>query len=98
MASLVKIGLVVAAVYAVTTAPEAERRTMFEGAKAFASAVAGACTREGSPCRLAMGIISNGASLLFDSSRSDTTKIQSDGTRRSLDDSPRQGVRRQDGV
>ena len=98
MASLIKISLVVAAVYAVATAPDLERRAIFEGAKAFASAVAGACTRDESPCRLAMGIISNGASLLFDSSRSDATKIQSDGTRRSLDDSPRQSIRRQDGV
>ena len=98
MGLLIRGCVVVAAVYAISTAPEADRRAMFEGAKAFADSVVGACTRDGSPCWQAISLIQNGASLAFDVLRSDSATKQADPTRRALDDSPRRSVPSRDGA
>jgi hypothetical protein len=98
MPSLIKIGLVAATIYAVSTAPQPDRMAMYDGVRAFASSMVNACTREGSPCRMVTGAIQSGAFMLLDAARSDDRPDQVDPNRRLLDNSPRPPDRRSNGA
>lgn len=98
MPSLVKIGLLAATIYAVSTAPQPDRMAMYDGVRAFANSMVSACTREASPCRMVTSAIQSGAFMLLDAARSDESREPSDPSRRLLDHSPRPPDRRANGA
>jgi hypothetical protein len=87
--SIIKICVLSGVVYAVVTAAPAERLAMYDGVRAFASAIVGACTREHSPCRRLVTFVYQEVAVLSESARPVASSDRVDTTRRALDDSPR---------
>ncbi len=89
MPSLIKLCVIAGAVGAVVTAPPADQRAMYDGVRAFGYAVLTACTRPGSPCTMALGVLHSGVSRMSETTAPLEPMPRRDGSRRELDDSPR---------
>ena len=91
--SIIKLCVFAGLSYAVVTAAPSERLAMYDGVRAFASALVGACTREHSPCRRLVTFVYDEVAVLSESARPVSDGNRVDATRRALDESPRRSER-----